>query len=142
MAALLGSSGSVLPGSHSCFRRGAVAFPAAHVVTTPRIRTLRAVRAEEAKEGAAAKRKPTKASEFRQLNASQIDEEVQKSKRALLDLRIAQRTKQVRHPASWTPARQDGSPWLPCHTETGPLSCNISVYLCSHLSPATSPTTK
>lgn len=44
---------------------------------------------------AAGKKKPTKASEFRSLDASQIQEEVQKSKRALFDLRMAQKTKQV-----------------------------------------------
>lgn len=109
MAALLGSSCTVLPGSHSCFRRGTVAFRTAHVVTAPRTSALRAVRAEEAKEGAATKRKPTKASEFRQLNASQIDEEVQKSKRALLDLRIAQRTKQV---GALDPCQAGRLPWL------------------------------
>lgn len=42
-----------------------------------------------------AKLKPTKASEFRGLSYEEIDAEVAKAKRVLLDLRIKQRTRQV-----------------------------------------------
>lgn len=45
----------------------------------------------------------TKASKFKGMSQEQIDGEVQKAKRALFDLRIAQRTKQVsRHNRSGT----------------------------------------
>ena len=47
------------------------------------------------------KKKRTEAAEFRSLEATQIDEEVQKSKRALFDLRVAQKTKQVRFLLDW-----------------------------------------
>ncbi len=47
---------------------------------------------------ASEKRQATKASDFKGMSQEQIDEEVQKAKRALFDLRIAQRTKQASRP--------------------------------------------
>lgn len=87
-----------MAGTHSCFRRGAASCPSVHPACTARRNSLkltRVVAAEEAAPAPAEKRKPSKAADFRSLNDSQIDEEVQKSKRELFNLRIAQRTKQV-----------------------------------------------
>lgn len=57
----------------------------------PALRALPVVAAAEA----GGKRKLTKASDFRSLDTSQIEEEVQKAKRALFNLGMAQKTKQV-----------------------------------------------
>lgn len=43
--------------------------------------------------------KPTKAADFRGLSNEEIDTAVAESKRALFDMRIAQRTRQVRFPS-------------------------------------------
>ena len=99
MAALLGFGGS-LAGTHSCFRRGAAPCPSVQPATSvrrDRVSLARVVAAEEAAPAPAPadRRKPSRAADFRSLNDSQIDEEVQKSKRELFNLRIAQRTKQV-----------------------------------------------
>ncbi len=83
-----------LASSQSSFRCNAASFLSARPRPLLRLPLLRATPVV-AEADAAGKKKPTKASEFRSLDASQIQEEVQKSKRALFDLRMAQKTKQV-----------------------------------------------
>ena len=90
---MMSFSGS-LACSHSCYMRSSPSqLPLrSRVIARPLCRSAPAtVAAAEASE----KRQATKASEFQGMGAEKIDEEVQKSKRALFDLRIAQRTKQV-----------------------------------------------
>ena len=52
--------------------------------------------------------KPTKAADFRGLSNEEIDKAVAESKRALFDMRIAQKTRQVRK-RGWSHAPLEGS---------------------------------
>jgi hypothetical protein len=94
LGAMVGATSFSLASSQSSFRCNAASFLSARPRPLLRLAVLRASPVV-AEADAAGKKKPTKASDFRSLEASQIDEEVQKSKRALFDLRMAQRTKQV-----------------------------------------------
>ncbi|CAK0756448.1 hypothetical protein CVIRNUC_002456 [Coccomyxa viridis] len=96
---MMSLSGS-LACSHSCYMRSSPSQPLlrSRAIARPLCRsTPPTVAAAEASE----KRQATKASEFQGMGAEKIDEEVQKSKRALFDLRIAQRTKQPFKPSDF-----------------------------------------
>lgn len=87
-------SGS-LASLHSCHMRSASLHPLLRPRSLPRP-VCRAANPVVAAAEASEKRPKTKASDFKGMSQEQIDEEVRKEQRALFDLRIAQRTKQVR----------------------------------------------
>ena len=126
MLGMISLSGS-LACSHSCYMRSSLSQPhlRSRAISRPLCRSaIPTVAAAEASE----KRQATKVSEFQGMGADKIDEEVQKSKRALFDLRIAQRTKKV--------GLVRFRAWLQC------LKLMFDMCACSHSSPATSGTTK